>query len=129
MSDKSIAARLALKPGHKFMLVNSPQGYKNLIGDLPEKAKLVGKNAAPVDAIQLFAASRKELEAHLEKAKALLDPKGMLWVTYYKGTSKHKTDINRDSINAYARTLGMEGIAIISIDDDWSALRLKIIGA
>jgi hypothetical protein len=51
----------------------------------------------------------------------------MLWVTYHKGTSKVKTDINRDTINAYASTLGMQGVAIISIDDDWSALRLKLI--
>jgi hypothetical protein len=38
-----------------------------------------------------------------------------------------KTDIHRDTINAYAKTLGLEGVAMISIDDDWSALRLKLI--
>jgi hypothetical protein len=48
-------------------------------------------------------------------------------VTYNKGTSKHKTDINRDSINAYAHSIGMEGVAMISLDEDWSALRLKIL--
>jgi hypothetical protein len=49
----------------------------------------------------------------------------MLWVTYHKGTSKVKTDINRDTINAYAHSIGWEGVAMISIDDDWSAMRLK----
>jgi hypothetical protein len=49
----------------------------------------------------------------------------MLWVSYHKGTSKVKTDINRDTINAYANSLCLQGVAIISIDDDWSALRLK----
>jgi hypothetical protein len=38
-----------------------------------------------------------------------------------------KTDINRDTINAYAASLGLQGVAMISIDDDWSALRLKIV--
>jgi len=38
-----------------------------------------------------------------------------------------KTDINRDTINAYAGSLGLQGVAMISIDDDWSALRLKLI--
>ena len=32
-----------------------------------------------------------------------------------------------DSIAAYARTIDMEGVAMISIDDDWSALRLKVL--
>ncbi len=38
-----------------------------------------------------------------------------------------KTDINRDSIVEYARSIGMEGVAMISIDEDWSALRLKLL--
>ena len=46
-------------------------------------------------------------------------------MTYHKGTSRVKTDINRDTINAYAHSLGLEGVAMISIDEDWSALRLK----
>jgi hypothetical protein len=36
------------------------------------------------------------------------------------------TDINRDIIAAYTRTIGMVGVAMISIDDTWSVLRLKI---
>jgi hypothetical protein len=36
-----------------------------------------------------------------------------------------KSIIHRDSINAYAQTLGLVGVAMISIDDNWSALRLK----
>jgi hypothetical protein len=59
--------------------------------------------------------------------KSVLAPKGALWVTYHKGTSRVKTDINRDTINDYARSIGLEGIAMISIDEDWSALRLKLI--
>ena len=59
------------------------------------------------------------------RLKKTLAPGGALWVTYHKGTSKIKTDINRDSINAYAGTLGMQAVAIISVDDDWAALRLK----
>jgi hypothetical protein len=50
----------------------------------------------------------------------------MIWVTYPKGTSAIETDINRDSIRTYAEILGLETIAIISVDSDWSALRLKV---
>ncbi len=41
-------------------------------------------------------------------------------------SDKTVTDINRDTIAEYARTLGLEGVAMISVDDDWSALRLKV---
>jgi hypothetical protein len=45
---------------------------------------------------------------------------------YHTGTSKVKTDINRDTLHAYARTIGLDGVSLISIDADWSAMRFKV---
>jgi hypothetical protein len=127
MSDKSIAQKLFIKPGNKFLLVNPPAGYIAQMGQLPEGTILLSDSSCLVEVIQVFVVNRTELEAKLTRLKELLAPKGMLWVTYHKGTSKVKTDINRDTINAYAASLGLQGVAMISIDDDWSALRLKIV--
>ncbi len=127
MSDKSIAQKLSIKPGTKFLLVNPPQGYLAQMGALPQGTVMLSDSNTPVEAIQAFIANRLVLEAQLPKLKGLLIPKGMLWVTYHKGSSKVKTDVNRDTINAYAHSIGLEGVAIISIDDDWAALRLKLI--
>lgn len=126
MSDKSIAQKLLIKTGQTLLFVNAPRGYTSALGHLPKGTTVIKTPTAPLDFIQVFVANRAELEAQLPALKAQLAPKGMLWVTYYKGTSKVKTDINRDTINAYAHTLGLEGVAMISIDDDWSALRLKV---
>lgn len=128
MADKTIAQKLSIKEGNVVFIANAPRGYKSKIGALPKKTNLLGKPVAPIDVIQVFVADRKELEAELPSLKSFLAPTGMLWVTYYKGTSQHKTDINRDSIYAYALRLGLQGVAMISIDDDWSALRLKLVG-
>ena len=70
-------------------------------------------------------ASKNELNHKLQRLKTSLAPNGIVWVTYPKGTSKMKTDINRDSIREYAQTIGLEADAIFSVDDDWSALRMK----
>ncbi|MDZ4158744.1 MAG: hypothetical protein U1B80_03045 [Anaerolineaceae bacterium] len=45
----------------------------------------------------------------------------------YEGDLHAKTDLNRDSIRAFALQLGLEAVAIISLDENWSALRLKVI--
>ena len=125
MSDKPIAQKLSLKPGNKFLLVNPPAGYLEMIGELPVGVSLLQEALTPVEAIQVFVSDRNELEARLPRLKHLMASKGMLWVTYHKGTSKVRTNINRDTIAAYARTLGLQGVAMISIDEDWAALRLK----
>ncbi len=51
----------------------------------------------------------------------------MIWPTYPKGTSKMKSDVNRDSIREYATGVGLETVALIAIDDDWSAMRCKVV--
>ena len=125
MSEKSIAQKLFIKPGSKFLLVNPPDGYLARMGMMPTGVILLNESSTPVEAIQVFVENRLELEQQLPRLKDLLTPKGMLWVTYHKGTSRVKTDIHRDTINAYAQSIGLEGVAMISIDEDWSALRLK----
>jgi hypothetical protein len=127
MSDKSIAQKLSIKPGYKFLLVNPPQGYLAQLGELPIETILPRDSSCMVDTIQVFVSNRAELEAQLPRLKELLTPIGMLWVTYHKGTSRVKTDINRDTLNAYAHSIGLEGAAMISIDEDWSALSLKLV--
>jgi agmatine/peptidylarginine deiminase len=79
-----------------------------------------------VEAIQVFVAGRSELEAQLPRLKPLLAHNSMLWVTYHKGTSKVETDIHRDRIAAYARSIGLQPVAMILNDKDWAALRLKL---
>ncbi|MGA2616110.1 MAG: hypothetical protein ABSF26_00790 [Thermoguttaceae bacterium] len=127
MSDKSVAEKLLVRPGQKILLVNQPKGYRALLGEIPKDVTLLKEPAAAVDLIQVFVASRKDLEEQLPRLKPLLGSKGPLWVTYHKGTSKHKLDINRDSIAAYAATIGLQAVAMISVDEDWSALRLKVV--
>jgi hypothetical protein len=72
-------------------------------------------------------ATKIEQKFCFHELKKFLKPEGLLWVTYHKGTSKIKTDINRDSIAEYALSLGLKPVAMISVDEDWSALRLKIL--
>jgi predicted CoA-binding protein len=127
MSDKSVAEKLLIKPGQKILLVNPPKGYRALLGEIPKAVTVLKEAAEAVDLIQVFLGSRKDLEEQLPRLKPLLAPKGLLWVTYHKGTSKQKSDINRDSIAAYAGTIGLQAVAMISVDEDWSALRLKVV--
>jgi hypothetical protein len=77
--------------------------------------------------VQVFATTKKELKDAVAKAKAALNPGGMIWLTYPKGTSKIKVDINRDSIREYTLRVGLQTVALVAVDDDWSAIRCKAV--
>ncbi len=94
---------------------------------MPENSLLPNSGKGSADVVQIFLKSKKELEEQLPKLKTSVSPKGIIWVTYPKGTSSMKSDINRDVIRVYADGVGLEVVAIFSVDDDWLALRLKIV--
>lgn len=54
-----------------------------------------------------------------------IEPDSVLWFAYPKGTSKVKTDINRDSIREIGEEYGITTVTAISINDTWSALRFR----
>ncbi len=124
MADKTIAQKLQIKEGEQVLIVNAPKRYK--VGALPKNAAIVRIAAKAVDVIQVFVTSKKELKERLWELKPSLKPKGILWVTYPKGTSSMETDLNRDIIRKFAQPLGFETVAIFSVDEVWSALRLKV---
>ena len=127
MTEKTVAQKLLIKENNRLLFVNAPAELLPSLGPLPAGVTLLNDVDTQADAILLFVANQAELEQYLPGLKARLAPKGLLWVFYYKLTSKKRGDIHRDSINAYAKSLGLEGIAMISVDEDVSALRLKVV--
>ena len=122
MNEKTVADKMFLRTA-KSMLVLNGQANPNVAAHMP--AALVKDGDGPFDVILMFCMGRQDLEHYLAIAKQKLGEKGSLWIAYLKQTASKATDINRDSINAYAKEHGITGVAMISIDGDWSALRLK----
>jgi hypothetical protein len=51
---------------------------------------------------------------------------GIIWFAYPKGSSKHyKCEFNRDNGWAVLGELGFEPVRMVSIDEDWTALRFR----
>ena len=122
MSEKTIADKMFLKTAKSIVILNG-NVHPGLVSQMP--AHLVKPDQDKADVVLMFALNRKELEQYFPIAKERMGDKGSLWVAYLKQTASKATDINRDSINDYAKENGITGVAMISIDGDWSALRMK----
>jgi hypothetical protein len=122
MSEKTIADKMFLRNA-KSMLILNGSVHPGLVAQMPPG--LARHEDGPVDVVLLLAMHRKDLEHYFPAAKERLGEKGSLWVAFLKQTASKATDINRDDITAYARENGITGVAIISIDGDWSALRMR----
>ncbi|GAB3933112.1 hypothetical protein [Larkinella terrae] len=73
----------------------------------------------------VFVTNNQEYLDFLNHHLKTVEPDSVLWFAYPKGTSKVKTDINRDSLRLTGETFGITTVTAISIDDTWSALRFR----
>ncbi|RXK86822.1 DUF3052 family protein [Filimonas effusa] len=73
----------------------------------------------------VFAKDSVALLQFLEKGLKKVEEDSVLWIAYPKGTSKVKTDINRDTIRETVETFGLSTVTAVSINDIWSALRFR----
>lgn len=73
-----------------------------------------------------FVRTCAELAKAAPAAVARLEGDGLLWFAYPKKSSKrYRSDIGRDDSWGPLGELGFEGVRMIAIDEDWSALRLR----
>lgn len=122
MSEKTIADKMFLRTAKSMLILNGTV-HPGMVAQMPPE--LIRNDQDKVDVVLMFAMNRKELEQYFPIARERLGDKGSLWIAYLKQTASKATDINRDSINAYAKDNGITGVAMISIDGDWSGLRMK----
>jgi hypothetical protein len=122
MNEKTVADKMFLRNAKSMVILNGA-AHPAVVAQMP--AELVKDAEGPADVVMMFSMNRKDLERDLPTAKERLGDKGSLWVAYLKQTASKATDINRDTINDYLKENGITGVAMISIDGDWSALRAK----
>lgn len=118
--------KLQLSHGTTALVLQPPnQEYVEEL-ELGEEVTVYDKSkAGTYDFVQLFAKDIADLEEHAPEALEAVKRDGLLWICYPKGTSKQKSDLNRDRGWKSINEKGWEGIALISIDDTWSAMRLR----
>lgn len=122
MADKTIADKMYLKTARSLAVLNGAV-HPGMVAQLPQE--MMAENDQKADVVLIFALNQKELDQWWPQGLERLGEKGSLWVAFLKQSAPKATDISRDSIFAYAKEHGVTGVALISMDADWSAVRLK----
>jgi hypothetical protein len=127
MADTALTKRLGMKPGFQALILNAPDGFVSSLDPLPESAVIQTSRDGDTtyDLVNVFVSSKAEVDQYAALALGALKKRGWLWFTYPKKTSKIKTDVSRDVGWDAVTTAGWERIAVISVDDTWSAVRFR----
>jgi hypothetical protein len=111
-----------LKFKDKGIVLNAPASIEKAFIKAGFKTKLdktINRNTL------IFINDHKGFIKFLKTDLKNIEADSVLWFAYPKGTSKIKTDINRDSIRMTGEEYGITTVAAISIDETWSGLRFR----
>ena len=125
-SGTPLVRKLGFKPGMRAHYVAAPDGFDELVGELPDGVRVLARPAAELDLVVLFVLTRAELERRLGGLHAKLVQDGMLWVAWPKRASKVPTDMTEDVVRDVALPTGLVDVKVCAIDETWSGLKLVI---
>ena len=125
-SGTPLAKKLGLKPAMRAWFQNVPDSVRaDIDRDAPPLERL-GLPDPPVEFAHIFVTSCAVLDCELRMLLPLLEPTGMIWVSWPKKASKVATDITEDVIRAVALPLHLVDVKVCAVDDIWSGLKLVI---
>ena len=123
MADKTPAEKLHLKSGMSAALLHVPRDLEGKLG-IPAEVTTF-REATDAQFVLEFARTQAEAEARLAALAGQVGEKTVAWIAYPKGSRAAGHDLNRDTVAAYARTVGLVAVSNVAIDDTWSALRIR----
>ena len=125
-SGTPLMKKLGIKPEMKVLLINKPDDYYKLLeADISDQ--LIKRNETP-DLVHLFVKNIKEFETKMKKLKPVIKQNSniIIWVSWYKKTSKIPTDITEETIRNYALKNDLVDVKVCAVSDIWSGLKLVV---
>lgn len=123
MAEKSALEKMRLASGMSAALLHMPNELQGELA-VPDDVTVADASVG-TDFILDFATSQAQAEERLRALKPDIGASTIAWLAYPKGSKAAGYDRSRDTVFAFAKTIGLVLVANISVDDTWSALRVR----
>jgi hypothetical protein len=118
-----LVRKLGIAANMKVGLVAAPEGFEEILRDVPEGVEFANRASAETKLVIWFARSRAEVEREIEFMAARLAPAAGIWIAYPKQTSRFRSDLTQNDVRALALAAGLVDYKVCAIDADWTGLK------
>jgi len=125
-SETPLARKLGIKAGFRMCVIDPPEHYWDLLGDLPANVSLHESGEGSLDLIHLFVKDKTLLEKYIGTLRQCILPTGMIWVSWPKKSSRVATNLSEDIIRDLALKGALVDTKVCAVDETWSGLKLVI---
>lgn len=122
MTDGTNAEKLRIRENDLVWVISTNDEEGALLDPLPAGVEVVDEAIDGMSAVILFVEDRESLVIQLDEILPQLGSAPFIWISYPKGS---RTDLSRDSISELVDDYGWSLGTDVSLDEDWSAVRLE----
>jgi hypothetical protein len=119
----SLAQKLGIRPQMQIALLGAPDGFEELLGDLPEGAAFAGRLTAVARLALCFVRSREDLAAALDLFTLRLPVSASFWIVYPKRSGPRRADFHENDVRNAGLAAGFVDYKTCSLDAEWSAVK------
>ncbi|MGA9980677.1 MAG: DUF3052 family protein [Candidatus Sulfotelmatobacter sp.] len=131
-SATPLPRKLGIKAGFRVQLVSAPA---DVLAELREAlancavardGKRKGSNNGdhdPLDFAMIFTKSQSELKRKFRRLAKLLQPAGMLWVSWPKKSSGVASDLDDNRVREIGLAAGLVDVKVCAVTEVWSGLK------
>lgn len=120
--------KLNYKDQKKIFILNAPDSFRENIKVISTYTAVKEKigNTKSIDFAMVFVKTQTEVNKAADKILSKASDDAIVWFCYPKKSSKKYTcEFNRDTGWEKLGEFGYEGVRMVAIDQDWSALRFR----
>ena len=125
-SGTPLHKKLGIQGGASLYIENMPDEYPDLVSPLPENVTFCDTLESGARFIHIFVKSYDQLSEALPRFLTQMAPDGVVWVSWFKKSSKILTDVTEDTIREVALPIGLVDIKVCAVSEIWSGLKLVI---
>lgn len=120
-SGKPLHIKLGLKEGTRYLLIDEPKHYSQLIRGATGLD--VSSRFRSADTVHLFCGDRRSFQERIARALRCTAPGGQLWISWPKKTSTLHVDLVEGDLRAKLLPRGWVDVKVCAVDENWSALK------
>jgi CheY-like chemotaxis protein len=120
-AGKPLSEKLGIKANSVVGLVQAPEDFEQVLGELPEGTQLHRQAHTECDLTIWFTRSLGELKRDITQMAALAEG-APLWIAWPKRSSGEASDVTQQQVRETGLAAGLVDYKICSIDTTWSGL-------
>jgi hypothetical protein len=130
-SGTPLPKKLGIKPGFRVQLVSAPAEVQTELREAlascaiarDGKRKSNNSHNDPLDFAIIFTKSQAELKQEFRRLAKLLQPAGMLWVSWPKKSSGVASDLDDNRVREIGLAAGLVDVKVCAVTEIWSGLK------